>query len=144
MQKVGVTMVHLANTQHASHVMSEMMRKTGQVHVPGAQHEMKLAAKEDLKMTDLLKYYRADSEASKDLLSRRVKVRPLTFLPGGSLRVGVCHSGASLLHTLSEVFCRRITLVLISFLVAGCCLRSFGHLCDSPEVCPDCQSVWFC
>mmetsp|Transcript_42726 Transcript_42726/g.59353 ORF Transcript_42726/g.59353 Transcript_42726/m.59353 type:complete len:327 (+) Transcript_42726:222-1202(+) len=73
MNKVGVTMVHLANTQHASHLMSEMMRKTGQVHVPAAQHQMKLAAKEDLKMSDLLKYYRADSEAAKDLMSRRVK-----------------------------------------------------------------------
>lgn len=75
MGKVGVTMVHLANTQHAAHVMSEMMRTTGQVHTPAAQHQMKLAAKEDLKMSDLLKYYRADSEAAKDLMSRRVKVR---------------------------------------------------------------------
>lgn len=72
-EKTGTNMIHLANTQHASHQMSEMMRKGGQAHVPAAAHQKKLCAKEDLKMSDLLKYYRADSEAAKDLMSRRVK-----------------------------------------------------------------------
>jgi hypothetical protein len=36
--------------------------------------EKKLASKEDLKMTDLLRYYTDDGQAAKDLLYRRIKV----------------------------------------------------------------------
>eukprot|EP00041_Stephanoeca_diplocostata_P034646 m.1190860 g.1190860 ORF g.1190860 m.1190860 type:complete len:406 (+) comp24556_c1_seq25:154-1371(+) len=72
-QKVGVALVHLANTQHAAHILSEMMRKTGQSQTAVVSIQKKLCAKEDLKMSDLLKYYKADSDAAKDLMVRRVK-----------------------------------------------------------------------
>jgi len=72
-EKVGISLTHFANTQHAHHTMSEIVRKTGESHVVAKTHQNKLAAKEDLKMTDLLKYYRADSMAARDLMERRVK-----------------------------------------------------------------------
>lgn len=71
--KVGIALKHLANTQHAAYTMSEVMRKTGESHAPFQSIEKKMCAKEDLKMTDRLKYYASDSEAAKDLLTRRVK-----------------------------------------------------------------------
>lgn len=70
---LGVAITHLANTQHAAYTMSEVMRKMGEAHTPWQLIEKKLSAKEDLKMTDRLKYYSDDSEAAKDLMTRRVK-----------------------------------------------------------------------
>ena len=49
------------------------MRKTGQATGTHGSVHKKLAAKEDLKMTDLLAYYSADTGAAKDLMTRRVK-----------------------------------------------------------------------
>ena len=56
-----------------AYTMSEVMRKMGEAHTPWQLIEKKLSAKEDLKMTDRLKYYSDDSEAAKDLMTRRVK-----------------------------------------------------------------------
>jgi hypothetical protein len=36
--------------------------------------EKKMTTKQDLKMTDLLRYYVADGQAAKDLMFRRIKV----------------------------------------------------------------------
>eukprot|EP00040_Diaphanoeca_grandis_P038573 m.256789 g.256789 ORF g.256789 m.256789 type:complete len:408 (-) comp34694_c0_seq1:301-1524(-) len=71
--KLGVDLTHLSNTQHAAYQMSEVMRKTGASFSPMVTIEKKLCAKEDLKMSDLLKYYQSDSEAAKDLMTRRVR-----------------------------------------------------------------------
>ena len=49
------------------------MRKTGQATGTHGSVHKKLAAKEDLKMTDLLAYCSADTGAAKDLVTRRVK-----------------------------------------------------------------------
>lgn len=71
--KLGTAIKHLANTQHAAYTLSEILRKTGEAHTSLQSIEKKLSAKEDLKMTDRLKYYNDDSEAARDLLTRRVK-----------------------------------------------------------------------
>lgn len=73
LSKLGVDLTHLSNTQHAAYQMSEVMRKTGSSFGSFVMIEKKLCAKEDLKMTDLLKYYASDSDAAKDLMTRRVK-----------------------------------------------------------------------
>jgi hypothetical protein len=39
--------------------------------------EKKMTTKQDLKMTDLLRYYVADGQAAKDLMFRRIKVSRL-------------------------------------------------------------------
>jgi len=66
-------LTHLGNTQTAHYQMSDIMRKTGQATGTHGSVHKKLAAKEDLKMTDLLAYYSADTGAAKDLMTRRVK-----------------------------------------------------------------------
>lgn len=50
------------------------MRKCGGAISTVVAIEKKLAAKEDLKMSDLLRYYRDDANAAKELMVRRVKV----------------------------------------------------------------------
>lgn len=50
-----------------------MLRKTGEATQKSRTHEKKLVAKEDIKMTDLLRYYLADSLAAKDCMWRRIK-----------------------------------------------------------------------
>ena len=50
-----------------------VLRKTGEMMVTATAIEKKLVAREDLKMTDLLRYYVADTEAAKSLLWRRIK-----------------------------------------------------------------------
>ena len=52
-----------------------VIRKTADAHSKSTMMEKKLVNKEDLKMTDLLRYYVADGQAAKDLLYRRVKVQ---------------------------------------------------------------------
>lgn len=50
-----------------------MLRKVGEMTLTATAVEKKLVAREDLKMTDLLRYYVADTEAAKSLLWRRIK-----------------------------------------------------------------------
>lgn len=66
-------LTHLGNTQANHHVMSEIMRKAGAAVGTYGTVSKKLTAKEDLKMSDLLRYYQDDSLAARELLVRRVK-----------------------------------------------------------------------
>jgi sorting nexin-5/6/32 len=50
-----------------------VLRKTGEVLAKMQMNEKKLAAKEDLKLTDLLRYYVSDTGAARDLMCRRIK-----------------------------------------------------------------------
>ena len=50
-----------------------VLRKTGELQAASAAIEKKLVAREDLKLTDLLRYYVADADAAKALLWRRIK-----------------------------------------------------------------------
>ena len=51
-----------------------MLRRVGDAIGTSVLIEKKLANKEDLKMSDLLRYYVADGQAAKDLMHRRIKV----------------------------------------------------------------------
>jgi len=66
-------LTHLGNTQANHHVMSEIMRKNGAAVGTYGTVQKKLTAKEDLKMGDLLRYYKDDSMAARELMVRRVK-----------------------------------------------------------------------
>lgn len=69
----NIKLTHLGNTQANHHVMSDIMRKCGSAIGTMVAIEKKLVAKEDLKMSDLLRYYRDDTNAAKELLVRRAK-----------------------------------------------------------------------
>lgn len=72
-EKAATYLVHLSNTQNMFPTMAEMIRKSGECQGASVLIEKKLAAREDLKMTDMLRYYMADSNAAKDLMCRRIK-----------------------------------------------------------------------
>ena len=57
-----------------------MLLKVGEQLSKAVVIEKKLANKEDLKLTDLLRYYVADGEAAKDLMYRRIKVTCIATL----------------------------------------------------------------
>lgn len=71
--RLATSLVHLGNTLSSFEDLSPMLRKTGECMTTTSAVEKKLVAREDLKMTDLLRYYVADSDAAKDLLWRRIK-----------------------------------------------------------------------
>ena len=51
-----------------------MLKKVGETLEKAQTVQKKLAAKEDLKLTDLLRYYVADGLAARELMWRRIKV----------------------------------------------------------------------
>lgn len=73
MDRSATQIVHLANAQTQYRALSDVLRKTGETLSKAQTVEKKLAAKEDLKLTDLLRYYVSDGQAAKDLMWRRIK-----------------------------------------------------------------------
>eukprot|EP00050_Salpingoeca_kvevrii_P005934 m.286514 g.286514 ORF g.286514 m.286514 type:complete len:403 (-) comp11588_c0_seq1:211-1419(-) len=71
--KTSLYVTHLAHAHSSYPRLSDVLRKVGDGLTKVYQIEKKLAAKEDLKMTDLLRYYVADGNAAKDLMHRRIK-----------------------------------------------------------------------
>jgi sorting nexin-5/6/32 len=58
----------------AGAALTSALRLVGEASGKLAVSSKKLAAKEDLKLTDLLRYYVSDAGAARDLLCRRFKV----------------------------------------------------------------------
>lgn len=73
LDKLGTTIAHSGNTMSANERLRDNMRLLGQTVGKVAIIQKKLAAKEDLKLTDILRYHEADSIAAKDLMYRRIK-----------------------------------------------------------------------
>lgn len=71
MGKVSTELTHTGSSQ--TDVLADVLRKVGEAHEKAQTVQKKLSAKEDLKMTDLLRYYVADGLAAKDLMLRRIK-----------------------------------------------------------------------
>lgn len=73
MGRLGTATAHVGNTFTAAEKLSANMRLFGMALGKGQVVQKKLAAKEDLKLTDILRYHEADSIAAKDLMYRRIK-----------------------------------------------------------------------
>ena len=73
LQRFATQLGHLGNIVTNHYTMSEIMRKCASSNGTFVTVEKKLSAKEDLKMTDLLRYYTMDTLAARELLTRRVK-----------------------------------------------------------------------
>ncbi|EGD78876.1 hypothetical protein PTSG_01853 [Salpingoeca rosetta] len=71
--RAGTELVHYGNLYDTDHPVGELIRLVGNVLRKCQTIEKRLATKEDLKLTDLLRYYEADANAAKDLMVRRIK-----------------------------------------------------------------------
>lgn len=75
--QLGNVSTHVLHFSHASikqPMLMEVFKKVGEACAKAQINEKKLAAKEDLKLTDLLRYYAADTQAARDLMVRRIKL----------------------------------------------------------------------
>ncbi|EDQ85226.1 uncharacterized protein MONBRDRAFT_34397 [Monosiga brevicollis MX1] len=71
--RVGVAETHLGHMYPVENRVGEILRQVGDFTGKAQTIEKKLAAKEDLKLLDLLVYYAADAVAARELMMRRVK-----------------------------------------------------------------------
>jgi sorting nexin-5/6/32 len=71
--RAGTELSHSGNMYPADNPTGDLLRDVGATMMKAQAIEKKLVAKEDLKLTDLLRYYQADGQAARDLMYRRVK-----------------------------------------------------------------------
>lgn len=69
----GTEISHIGNMYPAENPTGDLLRNVGETLIKAQAVEKKLAAKEDLKLTDLIRYYAADGQAARELMYRRVK-----------------------------------------------------------------------